>query len=254
MPPVILLSNDDGIDAPYLEPTAAALAEATGGRVVVVAPERERSAISHAITLHKPLRVIERGTDRYAVSGTPCDCVYIGLNQLLSEPPDLVVSGINRGYNLGADVFYSGTFAAAAEGALRRIKSIALSLAPRSAAQLDAATRFAGALAAEVLALELPDKTALNVNLPPTVGATYQWTRLGERVYHDVVDDRKDPRGRRYFWIGGGVAGAENPPGTDVHAVEQGHISVTPLYLDLTHAELAQVPPSWAVDGYELVA
>ncbi|HUH02151.1 MAG TPA: 5'/3'-nucleotidase SurE [Kofleriaceae bacterium] len=252
--PLILLSNDDGIDAPYLEPTAQALASACDARVVVVAPERERSAVSHSITLHKPLRLVERAPDRYAVSGSPVDCVYIAINKLLEHPPDVVVSGINRGYNLGADVFYSGTVGAAAAGALRKIPGIALSLAPRGSDGLAAATAFAGTLTRAVLDSPPPPRTVLNVNFPAAPGGTYQWTRLGERVYHDVVDDRHDPRGRRYYWIGGGVADADNPPGTDCHAVSSGHVSVTPLELDLTHRQLAATAPTWALTDYELVA
>jgi 5'-nucleotidase len=252
--PLILLSNDDGIEAPYLEPTAQAIAAAGGAEVVVVAPERERSAVSHSITLHKPLRLIERADNRYAVSGSPVDCVYIAINRLLPRPPDIVVSGINRGYNLGADVFYSGTVGAAVEGALRKIPGIALSLAPRGADGLDAATAFTGALVKTVLGSPPPPRTVLNVNFPAAPGTGFQWTRLGERVYHDVVDDRHDPRGRRYYWIGGGVASADNPPGTDCHAVDHGYTSVTPLELDLTHRQLAAAPPTWTIPGYELVA
>ncbi len=249
--PLILLSNDDGIDAPYLEATAAALEGLDGVELYVVAPERERSAVSHSITLHKPLRVDDRGGNRFAVSGSPVDCVYVAMNRIVPRPPDLVVSGINRGYNLGADVFYSGTVAAAAEGALRGTPAVALSLAPRASDQLERATAFMAALVQAMLAAPQPQKSLLNVNFPAQIGRDYEWTRLGERVYHDVVDDRRDPRGRRYYWIGGGVAAAENPPGTDCHAVNSGRVSVTPLYLDLTHHDLLAGPPAFAVSGYQ---
>lgn len=250
--PLILLSNDDGFDAPYLEPTARAIERATGAEVVVVAPERERSAVSHSITLHKPLRVVERGERRFHVSGSPVDCVYLAMNAILSATPDLVVSGINNGYNLGADVFYSGTVGAAAEGALRGSAGLALSLAPRSPRALDRAAAFAGALANAMLEARFEAKTLLNVNIPPEPSDRYEWTVLGERVYHDVADDRRDPRGRRYYWIGGGVAAADNPPGTDCYAVERGHISVTPLFMDLTCPQLSQQPPGFHVDGFAL--
>lgn len=249
--PLILLSNDDGIDAPYLEATAAALEALDDVELYVVAPERERSAVSHSITLHKPLRVVERDGNRFAVSGSPVDCVYIAMNKLVPRPPDLVVSGINRGFNLGADVFYSGTVAAAAEGALRGTPAVALSLAPRAADQLEHATAFTAALVRAMLARGPSKKTVLNVNFPAQMGRDYEWTCLGERVYHDVVDDRRDPRGRRYYWIGGGVLAADNPPGTDCHAVEQGRVSVTPLYLDLTHHDMLAAAPAFAVDGYQ---
>ncbi len=249
--PLILLSNDDGIDAPYLEPTAEALEGLGDVDLYVVAPERERSAVSHSITLHKPLRVEERAGKRFAVSGSPVDCVYVAMNKIVPRQPDLVISGINRGYNLGADVFYSGTVAAAVEGALRGTPAIALSLAPRAGDQIERATAFTAALARAVLAAQRAHKTVLNVNFPAQIGRDYEWTRLGERVYHDVVDDRRDPRGRRYYWIGGGVAAADNPPGTDCHAVESGRVSVTPLYLDLTHHDMLAEPPAFAVDGYQ---
>jgi len=250
MRPLILLSNDDGIESRHLAATAEALEPL--GDLWVVAPERERSAVSHSITLHKPLRVHEVEQRRFAVSGSPVDCVYIAVIKLLPRRPDVVVSGINRGFNLGADVFYSGTVAAAVEGSLRGVPGVALSLAPRDA-DIATASRFAAALVASVLEVPMPARTILNVNMPSRPGASYQWTRLGERVYNDVVDDRQDPRGRRYYWIGGGVARAENPPGTDCHSIDHGHISVTPLHLDMTHhAVLADERP-WRVDGFQVV-
>lgn len=251
MRPLILLANDDGFDAPYLAATAEALDPL--GELWVVAPERQRSAVSHSITLHKPLRVREETERRFSVSGSPVDCVYIAMVKLLPRKPAVVVSGVNRGFNLGSDVFYSGTVAAAIEGSLRGVPAVALSLAPPREADIGAAVRFGAALVASVLQHPMPARTILNVNLPAQVGAGYQWTRLGERVYNDVVDDRDDPRGRRYYWIGGGVARVDNPPGTDCNAVENGLISVTPLHLDMTHhAVLADVRP-WSVAGFEPV-
>jgi 5'-nucleotidase len=251
MKPLILLCNDDGFESRYLTALADALEPV--GELWVVAPERQRSAVSHSITLHKPLRVREEGERRYMVSGSPVDCVYIAVVKLLPRKPSVVVSGINRGFNLGADVFYSGTVAAAVEGSLRGIPGVALSLAPPREADIAAAVRFGTSLVSSVLEHPMPARTILNVNLPAQIGATYQWTRLGERVYNDVVDDRDDPRGRRYYWIGGGVARVDNPPGTDCHAIEAGHVSVTPLHLDMTHhAVLAEVRP-WTVDGFQTV-
>lgn len=254
MKPLILVSNDDGIESPYLHALADALAAGgdDGPEVLVVAPERERSAVSHSITLHKPLRAVERQPGRYSLSGSPVDCVYVGVLKLCSRKPALVVSGINRGYNLGSDVFYSGTVAAAAEGALRGIPAIALSLEPRSEVDLEAATGFATRLAHAVLAAHMPRRTLLNVNVPAQPNGQYRWTRLGERLYEDVVEERSDPRGKPYYWIGGGVVGMGDEPGSDTEAIHQGIISVSPLHLDLTAHDLLLDDPLWHIDGFDL--
>jgi 5'-nucleotidase len=243
MKPVILLCNDDGFDSPYLAAMAEALEPA--GELWVVAPERQRSAVSHSITLHKPLRVREEGERRYSVSGSPVDCIYIAVVKLVPRKPSVVVSGINRGFNLGADVFYSGTVAAAVEGALRGIPGVALSLAPPREADLGAAVRFGAALVRSVLEHPMPARTILNVNLPAVVGTTYQWTRLGERVYNDVVDDRNDPRGRRYYWIGGAHEEFAPIEGTDGPAIEQRWATVTPFLPDLTFRPAFDTLRTW---------
>lgn len=242
------MSNDDGIDAPYLVALASAI-EALDVDVLVVAPERERSAVSHSITLHKPLRATERGTNRVAVSGSPVDCVYIGILKLAPRRPSLVISGINKGFNLGSDVFYSGTVAAAVEGALRGVPSLAVSI-DRGDADIDTGVGFAAALARQMLAAELPARTLFNVNLPARPQQQYRWTHLGRREYRDDVDERLDPRGKRYFWIGGGAVQSAQQPGSDCHAVEQGIISVTPLQLDLTAHALIEQAPLAAVEGF----
>ena len=249
MRPLVLCANDDGIDAPPLGALAAKL-EAFAD-VIVVAPERQRSAASHAITLHKPLRLTERGPKRYALSGTPVDCVYVGMLKLCDRPPTVVVSGVNDGYNLGADVFYSGTVAAAVEGALRGAAGVALSLAPRTKSW-ENAIKFAERVVRAAVNEPLPRGTVLNVNMPGTSDA-YQWTMLGRRVYKDDVAERHDPRGRPYYWVGGGPTGHDDVPGTDVAAVARGWNSVTPMHLDLTDRPRVSEPP-WALEGFRVVA
>jgi len=249
MRPLVLCANDDGIDAPPLEALATKL-EAFAD-VIVIAPERQRSAQSHAITLHKPLRLTERRPRRYALSGTPVDCVYLGMLKLCDRVPAVVVSGVNDGYNLGADVFYSGTVAAAVEGALRGAAGIALSLAPRTKAW-EHAIEFATRVVLAAVAEPMPRGTVLNVNMPGTSDA-YQWTTLGRRVYKDDVAERHDPRGRPYYWVGGGPTGHDDVPGTDVAAVARGWNSVTPMHLDLTDRVRVSEPP-WALEGFRVVA
>ena len=248
--PLILLSNDDGIDSSHLTQLADRIAGRGDVDLIVVAPERERSATSQSITLHKPLRIDEVAPNRFSVSGSPVDCVYLGLLKLCDRPATLVISGLNRGYNLGSDVFYSGTVAAAVEGALRGIPAVALSLAAPER-NPDPALHFANSLVTAVLEHPLPDGTLLNVNVPPGAPNSYCWTRLGNRVYRDLVDERHDPRGRPYYWIGGGVEAAHNPPGTDCHAVAVSQVSVTPLHLDLTAHAVVDDNGAWAIGDFD---
>ncbi|RMH42280.1 MAG: 5'/3'-nucleotidase SurE [Deltaproteobacteria bacterium] len=246
MPPLLLLSNDDGIDAPGLAALADALAPLA--ELVVVAPERERSAVSHAITLHKPLRPTRVRDGWFALSGTPADCVYAGVLRIAPERPALVVSGINDGNNLGSDVFYSGTVAAAAEAALRDVPAIALSQAP--GANFAHSAQFAAALVRAALAHPLPPKCLLNVNFPRDFDRAYRWTKLGARVYRDQVEEREDLRGRTYYWIGGPSVDVADEPNTDGATVREGLVSITPLRLDLTAHDLLDPPPAWPIDGY----
>jgi 5'-nucleotidase len=247
--PLVLCSNDDGVDAPYLTALVALIEPFAD--VLVVAPERQRSAASHAITLHKPLRLTEIAPRRYALSGTPVDCVYLGILKLCDRPPAVVVSGVNDGYNLGSDVFYSGTVAAAVEGALRGAAGIACSLAPR-ADHPDHAIRFAAAVVRAAVGEPLPPGTVLNVNMPGTGNDDYQWTVLGRRLYTDDVSERSDPRGRPYYWVGGGPAGHDNVEGSDCVAIARGINSITPRHLDLTDRSRVAQPP-WALDGFRVV-
>ncbi len=246
MRPLILLSNDDGIHAQGIRMLGAALAERAD--VLVVAPERERSAASHAITLHKPLRPKEIEPGWFSVSGTPVDCVYVGLLKLAARKPDLVVSGINNGHNLGTDVFYSGTVAAAAEGALRGVPAIAIS--QTAGGDFKTATRLGIDLVDAVLADGLPAKTLINVNVPDKA-TSFRWTKLGLRSYRDQVEERHDLRGRVYYWIGGPTLDVEDEPTSDGQAVKTGVASVTPLRLELTAHDMLSSVPGWQLDGFE---
>lgn len=232
---LILVTNDDGIHSPGLRVLAEALCQL--GRVVVVAPDRERSAISHALTLHSPLRAVEHAADRWAVDGTPADCVNLGIHGLLPGPPDLVVSGINQGGNLGDDLTYSGTVAAAMEATLMGVPALAVSLASDRFAEHDFlwGGQWAAKLAVMIGQHGLPADTFLNVNIPPGRPHGMKLTRQGKRRYADAVVRNTDPRGRTYYWIGAGELSFQDLEGTDVHAVERGWVSVTPLHLDLTN-------------------
>lgn len=249
MRPLVLCSNDDGIESPHLLGLATRLEDFAD--VLVVAPERQRSAASHAITLHKPLRLTERAPRRFSLSGTPVDCVYLGVLKLCDRLPAVVVSGVNDGYNLGSDVFYSGTVAAAVEGALRGAAGIAISLSSR-ASHPEQALDFAAAVVQAAIAEPVPKGTVLNVNLPGTGGDAYQWTTLGRRFYADDVSERKDPRGRPYYWVGGGPTGHDDVEGTDCVAIDRGWNSITPMHLDLTDRGRIATPP-WALEGFRVM-
>ncbi len=244
--PLVLMTNDDGVTAPLLGALADALA--TTADVLVVAPERQRSAASHAITLHKPLRARELAPGRWSLSGTPVDCVYLGLLRLAPRRPALVVSGPNDGYNLGTDVFYSGTVAGAVEGALRGLAGVAVSIAPR-ATHVAQAIEFAAAIIRDASGT-VPGGEVLNVNLPGRGERRYAWTTLGKRNYGDDVTERADPWGRPYYWIGGGAIGHDDRPGSDCNTVADGVVSVTPLRFQLDHPERLAAPP-FAVGGFE---
>ena len=230
---LILVTNDDGIRAEGLAVLAEAL---TGlGRIIVVAPELEQSASSHAITLDKPLRMNEYGTDRFGVTGTPTDCVLLAVQGIMDRQPDLLVSGINKGPNMGEDVIYSGT--AAIEGSILGIPSIALSVASWNSVPLEAAADVSRYLAAEMLKHDIGTGSLWNVNIPPLPASEVHGiciTRLGSRVYNDMITKKKDPRGKDYFWIGGGDPGWDTGSDTDFTAVTGGYISVTPLRIDMT--------------------
>jgi 5'-nucleotidase len=247
----ILLSNDDGVHAAGLRALAAAFA---GDEVWIVAPDREQSASSHAISLHRPLRVHELSARCWSVDGTPTDAVYVGLNHVLKDArPDLVVSGINHGPNLGNDVHYSGTVAAAMEGALLGVHAVAVSLAAPPPHDFTDAARFAAALARRIVsAPPVPGTLLLNVNVPAGPVRGYRVAPLGKRTYGNAVVEKVDPRGRRYYWIGGeGGAVNEDIPGSDCNVVMMdGLASVTPLRLDSTHDGILQALGELTLEGY----
>lgn len=243
----ILCTNDDGYLAPGLEVLAGAARVL--GDVHVVAPDREQSAQSHALTMHFPLRarLVREGV--HHVDGTPTDCVAVALGALLERKPDLVLSGVNHGPNMGEDVLYSGTVAAAMEATILGIPAVAVSYAGRDPAHLQTYGPLLESLLPQLVTRgEFPAETLLNVNLPPIDASTVQGvqvTRLARRVYVDSLTRAHDPNGREYFWIGGGNVEWSAPEGTDFHAVNNGYVSVTPLHLDLTNHALIQDVAAW---------
>jgi 5'-nucleotidase len=240
---VLLVTNDDGVHAAGLAALAAALDDL--GEVHVVAPEREQSACGHALTLHRPLRV-ERVRERwFSVNGTPSDCVNLAVLGFLPAPPVLIASGINHGSNLGDDVTYSGTVSAAMEGTLLGVPSFAISQEP-GGEDFEAAARAARLVAARILVEGLPAKTLLNVNVPARTPRGVRVTRLGHRTYTEKIVEQRDPRGRVHYWIGGGEARWEALDGTDMGAVHEGFVTVTPLHLDLTHHRAVMAMGDWA--------
>lgn len=257
---LILVTNDDGINAPGLK--ALSLALASLGKVAVVAPERERSAIGHGITMHKPLRITEVPWEKplgkgLAVNGTPADCVKLALDALLDEPPALVVSGINWGENVGTDVLYSGTVSGAIEGCINGRPSLAVSLVGEKELDFTFAACFTARLAREIIRRGLPAGTLLNVNIPCLPEEEIKGiaiTRLGRRRYTNTVNRRLDPRGRAYYWLAGQKEDLDQGPETDIGAVSRGMISLTPLQLDLTHYAFqeklrAYLPYLWPDQG-----
>jgi 5'-nucleotidase len=232
--------------APGIAALVAALADLA--EVMVAAPDRERSAAAHSISLDRPLRVDRVRSNVYAIDGTPVDCVYLALLHLVPRKPDLCVSGINNGFNLGSDVFYSGTVGAALEAALRGVPAIAVSVERQASQDFAPAAGFARNLVRQVLA-QGPDAieagSLLNVNLPAGPVRGHALTCMGKRLYRDQVDMREDLRGRAYYWIGGPEEKGEDVPGSDSAAVRSGLVSITPLSLDLTHRPAMARMSAW---------
>ncbi len=249
----LLLTNDDGVFAPgllALQEAAAAL-----GAVTVVAPDRSRSGASHAVTLHKPLRVhpvtLANGAPALATNGTPADCVIVGCHAEFGGPPDLVLSGINDGPNLGEDITYSGTVSAAMESCLLGVPALALSVAGKPVRDFAPAARLTAALARIVLERGLPPDTFLNVNFPDCPEDELQGievTHKSARRYQGELERRVDPRGYAYYWVGGGISEGEQSAGSDAFAVAQRRVSITPVHLDLTHHALRAAMQSWNLD------
>lgn len=231
--PLFLVTNDDGVSADGIHALAEGLTPIAD--VVVVAPDRERSAAGHSLTLHHPLRATELSKDRYVVDGTPTDCVNWGTHYLLRKrKPDAILSGINFGLNLGDDVTYSGTVSAAFEGAILGIPSVAFSQEIAPGFSFDAAARFAREMALAILENPLRPGTLLNVNVPAGEVRGVRAVKMGRRTYQEGVLEKLDPRGKKYYWIGAAAPTGEPEAGTDLWAISEKYISVTPLHLDLT--------------------
>jgi 5'-nucleotidase len=248
---MILVTNDDGVDSPGLSALARALGQVDD--VCVIAPNRNWTAAGHTKTLDRPLRVTEiklPGTrlSGFSSDGSPSDCVALGFLGLAPERPRLVVSGINTGPNLGSDITYSGTVSAAMEGVVSGVPAIAVSLADYYDLDFVYAAGFAARLARRVLGEGIESDVLLNVNVPRGRRKDIKGvevTRLGRREYNDELIRRKDPFGRDYYWIGGSPPGGAGEPGTDLHAIAAGYVSVTPVQLDLTNHELIEHIASW---------
>jgi len=247
-PPRILLTNDDGYASEGIQVLADALE--TMAEVWVVAPDSEQSAVSHALTLNRPLRIDRLAERRFTVDGTPTDCVTLAVSSLLEDRrPDLVVSGINFGANMGVDVHYSGTVSAAFEGVILGCPALAVSAVRGEGMSFHVAADFAREIAAWIVRHGLPASTLLNVNVPLGRPRGVRLTSLGVRRYTEDVTRQLDPRGREIYWIGGGEPIWEEIPGTDFHEVGDGYISVSPLHLDMTGDrfldKLRSDPPDW---------
>jgi 5'-nucleotidase len=248
--PSILVSNDDGIDAPGLAALVTELKKISA--VTVVAPDKQRSAVGHAITMHYPLRVKKFSKDGrffgHAVEGTPADCVKLAIRALMAEPPDLVVSGVNHGSNTAVNIIYSGTVSAATEGTLLDVPSIAVSLTTYEPADFRPAARFAKRLALHVLRTGLPAGTLLNVNVPAVSASKIRGvkvTRQGNSRWDDTFDVRVDPNNRTYYWLTGKLDVQDTTDDTDVVAVRKNYISVTPIQYDLTDYRVLKSIRSW---------
>lgn len=250
----ILITNDDGVDAPGLLALQKALREV--GEVTVFAPDHNWSAAGHTRTMHKPLRVSQTtlldGTLAYTTTGAPSDCVALVLLGILDHQPDLVVSGINQGANVGHDITYSGTLAAAMEAVIFGIPALAVSLDSYQSKDCACAARFATRLVKLVLERGLPPDTFLNVNVPAVPQdemAGVRITRLGKRIYRDTLVERQDPRGRNYYWIGGEPPTGVPEEGTDIWALANNYVSITPLHLDLTQYQMMEELRRWGLEA-----
>lgn len=242
----ILIANDDGYLARGLRVLAGVLAEFA--EVTVVAPDRNRSGASNSLTLDAPLRVEQVEERVYYVNGTPTDCVHVAITGLLDEEPDMVVSGVNHGANLGDDVLYSGTVAAAMEGRFLGLPAIAVSLVQGDARNFEGAARVTAGLVRQMIDDPLPRDTILNVNvpdLPPGGAAELEVTRLGFRHKSEPVIKARDPKGEAIYWVGPAGSGQDAGPGTDFHAILQGRVSITPIKIDLTDHNRLQPLAEW---------
>ena len=244
----ILITNDDGIHSPGIEALKQAMAQL--GRSVIIAPDRDNSAVSHSLTMNRPLRVIRLKEDNYTVNGTPTDCVAVALKKLLPHQPDLLVSGINTGANLGDDISYSGTVSAAIEGTMYSIPSMAISVAGEPPYDFRSAIRIARYMAEKIMQNSLPQNTLLNINVPS--GSSFKKikvTRQGRRLWQNAIRETLDPGGNKHYWIGGGTPVPDLEKDTDVYAIANGHVSITPIQLDLTnHAGIHYLREKWLLE------
>jgi len=232
----ILISNDDGINSSGLNALSQALKPL--GQVIIIAPDREQSASSHALSLHRPLRIDKLSENVYSVDGTPTDCINLAINGFLkNKKPDLIVSGINKGENLGDDITYSGTVSAAIEGTLLGIPSIAISQEGRCDFDFEAANYYIYDLAKYVLFNPIPRNTLLNINIPNLPLNKIKGIKIatqGKRIYEEPIVEKTDPRGKKYYWIGGNELDSVIIENSDIEAVKSGYVSITPIKLDLT--------------------
>ncbi|MGY3264144.1 5'/3'-nucleotidase SurE [Lysobacter sp. HA35] len=245
----VLVSNDDGVDAPGIRVLADHL-RAAGHSVITVAPDRDRSGASNSLTLDMPVRVVQRDNETFRVFGTPTDCVHVALTGMLDEEPDIVVSGINNTANLGDDVIYSGTVAAAMEGRFLGLPAIAVSLATvdHVGRHYETAARAAVELVARLAVDPLPADTILNVNVPDVPWdelAGFEVGRLGNRHRAEACVSQVDPRGRQWYWIGAAGPEQDAGPGTDFHAIRRGCVSITPIHVDLTRFQALEQVAGW---------
>jgi 5'-nucleotidase len=244
----IIVTNDDGIHSPGLEALADSVRDL--GRVIVVAPDRDNSAVSHSLTMTRPLQLNRIEKDIYTLDGTPTDCVILALGKILDKKPDLLVSGINNGPNLGDDISYSGTVSAAMEGTMYGVASMAVSVSGDEPLDYSAAQTLAHKLAITIMENELPNKTLINLNVPS--GSKYRGikvTRQGQRLWENAIKETQDPWGRPRYWIGGGTPVKDERRDTDVKAIHEGYASVTPIHLDLTnHASIQCLKEKWRLE------
>jgi 5'-nucleotidase len=241
MKPLILLTNDDGHFAEGIDSLSRHLKGQ--GEIHIIAPDRERSATSLALTLHHPLRIKKIGARIFAVDGTPADCVYLALQKLLPRKPSLLISGINRGPNLGQqDISYSGTVAGAIQGAFLQIPSLAVSLLPDKDHQynFDFAAEIVSSMTRKLLKSKIPEKLVLNINIPPPPFQGIKIVKLGQKRYNPEIIEKQDPRKRTYYWIGTGNPKALGDKNSDVMVIKQGYITITPLHTDSTDHDALQ--------------
>lgn len=248
----ILVTNDDGIRAPGIFALQQALRTVPGAKVTVMGPAENQSAVGHRKTLFEPMRIdqvtLPDGVEAFACSGSPADSIALALMGYIAEKVDIVVSGVNKGPNMGQDITYSGTVTAAMEGAIFGLPAIAVSLDSYTEPKFETAANFAAKLVPHVLEHGLPELTLLNVNVPPDPVKGVQITRQGKRLYHDELVERYDPGGRPYYWIGGErPTGDVEKVGTDVWAVENGYISISPIHLDMTVHQFMDNLKGWEI-------